>query len=101
MDGAATMEYFEFPCSFAQQRVWIDDRLSGGSAFYNIHASLCLPFLLRGPLMERALRELVERHESLRTTFIERDGTPCQRVARSVQLRFCRGKRFGTVARGT
>jgi amino acid adenylation domain-containing protein len=81
-------ESFDFPCSFAQQRVWVDDQLAAGSAFYNIHASLRLPFVLQPALLERALSELVERHESLRTTFIERDGTPYQRVARTGRCDF-------------
>jgi len=84
MDGALVLtESFEFPCSFAQRRVWIDDRLSAGSAFYNIHTAIRLPYLLQSTMLEKALRELVARHESLRTTFIERDGAPFQRVART------------------
>lgn len=75
------LETFEFPCSFAQQRLWIDDRLAGGSAFYNIHASIRVPVALEPATLERGLDALVARHETLRTTFIERDGTPMQQVA--------------------
>ncbi|HEX7239391.1 MAG TPA: non-ribosomal peptide synthase/polyketide synthase, partial [Longimicrobiaceae bacterium] len=66
------------PLSFAQQRLWLVDRLEPGSAAYNMAGAL----RLRGPLGTGALRAgldaLTERHETLRTTFAERDGTPVQ-----------------------
>ncbi|MBV9109696.1 MAG: amino acid adenylation domain-containing protein, partial [Gemmatimonadetes bacterium] len=66
--------------SFAQERLWFLDRLQPGSTAYNRPLAL----RLRGPLsvrgMERALAELVRRHESLRTVFAEHDGVPVQRV---------------------
>ncbi|HEU0052520.1 MAG TPA: condensation domain-containing protein, partial [Longimicrobium sp.] len=68
------------PLSFPQQRLWFLDRLSPGTAAYNIPA----PIRLRGPLrpavVERALDALRERHESLRTTFAVRDDEPVQVV---------------------
>lgn len=79
--AAPDVDTFEFPCSFAQQRVWLDDRLSGGSAFYNIHASLQLSASLNAQTLREALDALVARHETLRTTFVEREGVPKQRVA--------------------
>jgi amino acid adenylation domain-containing protein len=69
------------PLSFAQQRLWFLDRLSPGSAAYNLFYAL----RLRGPLdaraLERALAELVRRHETLRTVFVPvDDGGVVQRV---------------------
>jgi amino acid adenylation domain-containing protein len=70
----------EFPLSFAQQRLWVLDRMDPGNAGYN----LPLVGRLRGPLdvavMERAFNRLRARHESLRTTFAERDGQAVQVV---------------------
>jgi len=70
----------EMPLSFAQQRLWLVDRLEPGSAAYNMAGAL----RLRGPLDRDALRAsldaLVERHEALRTTFPERDGEPVQAI---------------------
>lgn len=86
--AAASTEIFEFPCSFAQQRLWIDDRLSPGSPFYNIHASIRVPSLLDPAPLRSALLALVERHETLRTTFVERDGAPMQRVATAIDCDF-------------
>ncbi|MET0396513.1 MAG: amino acid adenylation domain-containing protein [Longimicrobiaceae bacterium] len=68
------------PLSFAQQRLWLVDRLEPGSAAYNMAGAL----RLRGPLDAAALRAgigaLLLRHESLRTTFEERAGAPVQVV---------------------
>jgi|GEM_PF-1025393 len=68
------------PASYAQQRLWLLDRLQPGSAAYN------MPFTYRidGPLdrtaLYGALCDLVARHESLRTVFTEADGRPFQRI---------------------
>ncbi|HEU5470743.1 MAG TPA: amino acid adenylation domain-containing protein [Actinophytocola sp.] len=57
------------PLSFGQQRLWFLDEFRPGGAEYNTRAG----YRLRGPLDLSALRSaldaLVERHESLRTTF--------------------------------
>jgi amino acid adenylation domain-containing protein len=69
------------PASFAQERLWLIDRLTPGQPVYNIPIAL----RLRGPLdraaIESAFNALVQRHESLRTTFVEVDGRPRQRIA--------------------
>ncbi|HEX8273629.1 MAG TPA: amino acid adenylation domain-containing protein [Longimicrobiaceae bacterium] len=68
------------PLSFAQQRLWVLERMDPGAATYN----MAFPQRLRGPLraasLRRALGEVVRRHEALRTRFPERDGTPVQVV---------------------
>ncbi|MBV9773817.1 MAG: amino acid adenylation domain-containing protein, partial [Gemmatimonadetes bacterium] len=68
------------PLSFAQQRLWLVDRIEPGSAAYNMP----FPLRLRGVLDPAALRAsldaLVARHEALRTTFMESGGMPAQVV---------------------
>ncbi|MFC8592949.1 amino acid adenylation domain-containing protein [Streptomyces atroolivaceus] len=68
------------PLSFAQQRLWVLDRLSPGTTTYLMTAAL----RLRGPLDDRALRgaldALVARHEVLRTRYPVIDGEPSQLV---------------------
>jgi amino acid adenylation domain-containing protein len=74
------------PLSFAQQRLWVLDRMQPGSTAYNMPEA----YRLRGPLDLAALRAaiaaLVMRHESLRTTFGEVDGEPVQRIAPRLDL---------------
>ena len=68
------------PLSFAQQRLWFIEQLEPGSTAYHMPSVL----RLRGPLdarvLERALGEVVRRHEALRTTFGESEGVPFQVV---------------------
>ena len=69
------------PLSFAQERLWFLDRLEPGSAVYNIPVALRLGGALDAAALERALGEIVRRHEALRTTFAEVDGAPVQVIA--------------------
>jgi amino acid adenylation domain-containing protein len=68
------------PLSFAQQRLWVVDRLEPGSAAYNMPSALRLRGALDTAALRAALGELVRRHEALRTTFEERGGAPVQVV---------------------
>jgi amino acid adenylation domain-containing protein len=69
------------PLSFAQERLWFLDRLEQGSALYNLRIPLRLEGELDVPALERALGEIVRRHDVLRTTLAEAGGTPVQEVA--------------------
>ncbi|GAA4801595.1 hypothetical protein GCM10023307_30240 [Lysobacter hankyongensis] len=68
------------PLSHAQQRLWYIQQLEGPSGTYNLPLAL----RLRGPLQHDALRlalhDLMARHESLRTCFIEVEGVARQRI---------------------
>ena len=74
--GAETL-----PLSFAQERLWLLDRMQPGSALYNVPCALRLQGALDADALERALGEIVRRHEALRTTFAEADGAPVQVIA--------------------
>jgi amino acid adenylation domain-containing protein len=66
------------PLSFAQEGLWFLDRLRPGSAFYTVPVALRLRGALDVPVLERALGEVIRRHEALRTAFPEVNGAPVQ-----------------------
>jgi amino acid adenylation domain-containing protein/non-ribosomal peptide synthase protein (TIGR01720 family) len=66
------------PLSFSQQRLWFIDRLQGGSAQYNMPMQLVLHGELDIPALTTALGAVVERHEVLRTNYVEVDGSAVQ-----------------------
>ncbi len=68
------------PLSYAQRRLWFVDRLEGGSAQYNMPSALRLKGALDVAALRRALACLVDRHEILRTVYIEQDGEPIQLI---------------------
>ncbi|HST57554.1 MAG TPA: condensation domain-containing protein, partial [Longimicrobium sp.] len=69
------------PLSFAQERLWFLDRMEPGSNAYNIPVAWRLGGALDEAALERAVGEIVRRHEALRTVFTEVDGSPVQVVA--------------------
>ncbi|HKR12800.1 MAG TPA: amino acid adenylation domain-containing protein [Pyrinomonadaceae bacterium] len=74
------------PLSFAQQRLWFLDRFEPGSSFYNIPATVRIAGPLNPAVLERAVHEIVGRHEVLRTTFPIVDGRPQQKIASSLTI---------------
>ncbi|WP_371524556.1 amino acid adenylation domain-containing protein [Streptomyces sp. NBC_01283] len=76
------------PLSFAQRRLWFIDRIEGPSAMYTV------PFLIRltgrvdTPALTAAVRDVVARHESLRTLIVESaEGVPAQQVVPAEEVR--------------
>jgi len=70
------------PLSFAQQRLWFLDQLEPGSPFYNISRARRLQGRLDVVALSRTIAAIIQRHESLRTTYGEENGTPFQRITK-------------------
>ncbi len=68
----------ELPLSFAQQRLWFIDRLTPESPLYNMPIAVRLDGTLNVAALERTLREIVRRHEALRTNIVTVEGNPAQ-----------------------
>jgi amino acid adenylation domain-containing protein len=74
------------PLSFGQQRLWFIDRLQPGNPAYNIPLALRLRGGLAPGALGRALQQVVERHEVLRTRFPESGGEPRQEILRGLAV---------------
>lgn len=60
---------FALPASAAQRRLWILSQFNGASEAYNIIGALHMQGAFRENIFEDAVKYVVSRHESLRTTF--------------------------------
>ncbi len=67
-----------FPLSFAQERLWFLNQLVPENPFYNVVEAVRLSGLLNVTTLERSFQEIIQRHETLRTTFTTIDGQPVQ-----------------------
>ncbi|MCH9649691.1 MAG: amino acid adenylation domain-containing protein, partial [Deltaproteobacteria bacterium] len=68
------------PLSFAQLRLWLIDELDPGNPAYNVPAAMALTGELDARALERALGEILRRHDALRTVFRSGQGQPQQTV---------------------
>ncbi|TDD79757.1 condensation domain-containing protein, partial [Actinomadura rubrisoli] len=62
------------PLSFAQRRLWFVHRFEGPSATYNVPLRVRLTGALDAGAVEAAVRDVVARHETLRTVIVEDEG---------------------------
>ena len=68
------------PLSFSQRRLWFLQKLDPNLTAYNIPATFRIEGDLNVSALEKALREIVNRHEVLRTRIVEIDGQPLQQI---------------------
>jgi amino acid adenylation domain-containing protein len=74
------------PLSFAQERLWLLDQLEPGTSAYVIASRWRLEGDVDRAALERALNEIVRRHEALRTTFPVVGGVPVQLIASELKV---------------
>ncbi len=74
------------PTSYSQERLWFLCRLHPDSLLYNVSAGFRWREALRPDTLQSALDLIVQRHETLRTTFGMRHGLPVQIIADSVEV---------------
>ncbi|HEX7837575.1 MAG TPA: condensation domain-containing protein, partial [Kofleriaceae bacterium] len=72
--------------SFAQQRLWFVAQLDPRGCSLNAPFVLTLAGELDIAALHRALREIVRRHDALRTTFADDGGVPVQRVTAEIDV---------------
>ncbi|WP_399882057.1 amino acid adenylation domain-containing protein [Streptomyces sp. BBFR51] len=66
----------ELVASSAQERLWLLDRLLDDRSLYVIPVILRIDGFFDAGLFQRSVTKVVERHQVLRTVFVERDGLP-------------------------
>ncbi|GJE49916.1 hypothetical protein GOFOIKOB_2957 [Methylobacterium tardum] len=76
----------EFPCTPVQERFFVAELLAPGNAGLNIALRWSLVGPVSGTIVGLALRQLVARHEILRTAFVEGENGPVQRVYPTADL---------------
>lgn len=87
MANLETDDVFVLPASFAQRRLWFLDQLEpAGAITYNEHTAVRLSGHLNLAALEQSLNEVVRRHESLRTSFMDIDEQLCQIIQPSLPL---------------
>ncbi|MEH2114170.1 amino acid adenylation domain-containing protein [Nostoc sp.] len=74
------------PLSFAQQRLWFIDQLEGENCVYNVPFFWQIKGFLNISALEEAIKEIVQRHEVLRTSFCIVDESPIQVIHPHPQL---------------
>jgi amino acid adenylation domain-containing protein len=74
------------PLTFEQERLWFLDQLTPENSFYNISTAMEIAHGLNEKPLQQAIAEVVNRHETLRTTFDAVDGRPFQVVADQLDI---------------
>jgi amino acid adenylation domain-containing protein len=74
------------PLSFYQQGLWVLSQLMPGTSLYHVPKAVRLSGKLEFAALEKSLAHLVERHESLRTSFATTDGVPMQVISKRLEV---------------
>ena len=76
------------PLSMNQEHLWQLDQIIPGTHFFNMPYVYRLSGDLNISALQEALKEIVHRHEALRTVFAQIDGRPFQRIKDGTDCRF-------------
>ena len=79
-------DVYIFPASFGQKRFWFLDQFEPNSPYYNIPSAFRLKGAFDVTVFKKAVQEIFNRHEALRTTFEAIDGEPMQVVQPQLQV---------------
>ena len=77
----------DLPLSFAQQRMWFIYQMDQQNSAYNEALTIRLTGRLNIDILEQTINAIIQRHESLRTTFPMVEGNPIQKIAPSLKIK--------------
>lgn len=75
-----------YPLSSAQKRMYVLNQLDRQTISYNMPSVLLMEGELDISRLRDSLNQLVNRHESLRTSFMEANGEPVQRIIEKAEV---------------
>src|SRR4030095_4345521 len=81
-----TREATEHPLSYGQRSLWFLHALAPLTGVYNVPSAMRIRSALDSGALRRALQKIVDRHDTLRTTFISLEGEPRQRVSQELEV---------------
>ena len=68
------------PLSYPQQRIWLMEQITPGTTLYNVTRAVWLNGPIDRPALERAITNILQRHEVLRATFNFENGKAIQKI---------------------
>lgn len=77
--------YLEYELSSEQKRIYVLEKLNENTTIYNMPSIVQVPFEINLDYLQEILNKVIDRHESLRTSFVVNDGKIVQRVYNQVE----------------
>ena len=71
-------DVYVFPTTYPQKQIWFINQLNQDSPAYNIPFAYDIEGDLNTPAMQRAINEIIRRHETFRTIFMDSNDGPVQ-----------------------
>ena len=75
----------DYPISYAQRRLWILNQFDGGDVVSNLYGKIELEGEYDLDCFERAIHSVIDRHEILRTVFVENDNGEIRQEVKSTE----------------
>ncbi|MED4526573.1 condensation domain-containing protein, partial [Bacillus velezensis] len=75
-----------YPLSSAQKRMYVLNQLDRETISYNMPSVLLMEGEVNISRLQEALNQMINRHESLRTSFIDQKGQPMQKIAEQADI---------------
>lgn len=74
------------PLYYPEQRLWFLEKIKPHTTLYNVSYALYIKGNLNLDLLEKSLNIMVQRHENLRTIYIEKEGSPYRVILDSLSV---------------